>query len=31
MKALKQSMVDILKDKNENEEPSWFSCKTCHI
>ena len=31
MEALKQSMVDIQKDKNEDEEPSWFGCETCHI
>ncbi|XP_050896206.1 uncharacterized protein LOC127102934 [Lathyrus oleraceus] len=31
MEALKKSMVDIQKDKNEDEEPSWFGCETCHI
>lgn len=31
MKALKQFMVDVQKVKNEDEEPSWFSCETCHI
>lgn len=31
MESLKQSMVDILKGKNEDEKPSWFGCETCHI
>ena len=31
MEALKQSTVDIKKDKNKDEEPSWFGCETCHI
>ena len=24
-------MIDIQKDKNEDEKPSWFGCGTCHI
>ncbi|KAI5432937.1 hypothetical protein KIW84_020302 [Lathyrus oleraceus] len=31
MEALKKFMVYIQKDKNEDEEPSWFGCETCHI
>ena len=31
MEALKKSMVDIQKVKNEDEEPFWFGCETCHI
>lgn len=31
MEALRQSMADILKDKNEDKRPQWFGCETCHI
>src|SRR3954471_22456778 len=31
MEALKQSMLDIQKDKIEEDPPSWFGCETCHI
>lgn len=31
MEALRQSMVDILKDKSEDKETSWFGCKIFHI
>lgn len=31
MEALKQYMVDVQKDKNEDVEPSWFGCESCHI
>lgn len=24
-------MVDIQKDKNEDEESPWFDCETCHL
>src|SRR4051812_37871915 len=31
MKALKQSMLDIQKNKVDEDPPSWFGCETCHI
>lgn len=31
MEALRQSMVDILKDKSEDKKPSWFGCENLHI
>lgn len=31
MEGLNKYMVDIQKDKNEDEEPSCFGCATCHI
>ncbi|XP_058721912.1 uncharacterized protein LOC131593431 [Vicia villosa] len=31
MEALKQSMLDIQKDKVEIDPTSWFGCETCHI
>ena len=31
IEVLRQSMVDIIKDKSEDKEPSWFGCETCHI
>src|SRR3954466_5619860 len=31
MEALKQSMLDIQKNKVEEDPPSWFGYETCHI
>lgn len=31
MESIKQFMIDIQKDKNEDEKISWCRCETCHI
>lgn len=31
MEALRKSMINILKDKYDDNITSWFGCGTCHI
>jgi hypothetical protein len=31
MEALKKYMIDIQKDKNKDDKPSWFGCESCYI